>query len=108
MIRRPPRSTLFPYTPLSRSHQQQLGVAHEGAADGQHLLLTAGQLVRAIDGALFQAWEQPVDALEGPAPAVPAGGHFEILAHAQRRKDPPSLWDEAHAQRSEEHTSELQ
>src|SRR3712207_6875087 len=25
MIRRPPRSTLFPYTPLSRSHQAQDG-----------------------------------------------------------------------------------
>src|SRR2546429_5316538 len=34
MIRRPPRSTLFPYTTLFRSHTRQarfeLGVSHEG------------------------------------------------------------------------------
>src|SRR5262245_63457064 len=29
MIRRPPRSTLFPYTTLFRSQQQQDAVAHE-------------------------------------------------------------------------------
>src|SRR5256885_13400997 len=30
MIRRPPRSTLFPYTTLFRSHEAQAGVRHPG------------------------------------------------------------------------------
>src|SRR3989441_9710333 len=30
MIRRPPRSTLFPYTTLFRSHHQRLGLCHPG------------------------------------------------------------------------------
>src|SRR3712207_8657887 len=54
MIRRPPRSTLFPYTTLFRSddhrrqaerglvEEQQLRLGHERAADGEHLLLAAG------------------------------------------------------------------
>src|SRR2546426_7162709 len=40
MIRRPPRSTLFPYTTLFRSHFAEVGVAHEvlphPAGDGIH------------------------------------------------------------------------
>src|SRR3712207_7250485 len=35
MIRRPPRSTLFPYTTLFRSH---LGPSHAGRDAGRHLL----------------------------------------------------------------------
>src|SRR2546426_8197336 len=53
MIRRPPRSTLFPYTTLFRSHdgrrqaerglveQDQPRPRHKRAGDGQHLLLAA-------------------------------------------------------------------
>src|SRR5256885_14839892 len=37
MIRRPPRSTLFPYTTLFRSQYASLGVVHEqGRAPGVH------------------------------------------------------------------------
>src|SRR2546425_7135103 len=35
MIRRPPRSTLFPYTTLFRSHQDQVDKAHDGHFVGQ-------------------------------------------------------------------------
>src|SRR3712207_8112847 len=35
MIRRPPRSTLFPYTTLFRSH---LHLGHDGAAEGRDAL----------------------------------------------------------------------
>src|SRR5256714_12610517 len=45
MIRRPPRSTLFPYTTLFRS-------------SGEHLRITA-QLVRTADG--FHLWSQNFD-----------------------------------------------
>src|SRR3712207_9057273 len=37
MIRRPPRSTLFPYTTLFRSHAEQVG-DRPHLADGHHLL----------------------------------------------------------------------
>src|SRR5256885_11249878 len=33
MIRRPPRSTLFPYTTLFRSHAHELRAAHGGRGD---------------------------------------------------------------------------
>src|SRR2546425_6679481 len=33
MIRRPPRSTLFPYTTLFRSRARQLGLAHAGRTE---------------------------------------------------------------------------
>src|SRR5256885_12424464 len=42
MIRRPPRSTLFPYTTLFRSHQQQQ-VALRGQTGASRLLLRAAQ-----------------------------------------------------------------
>src|SRR2546425_9724454 len=34
MIRRPPRSTLFPYTTLFRSHEQQREIARGGDGEG--------------------------------------------------------------------------
>src|SRR2546430_7162643 len=36
MIRRPPRSTLFPYTTLFRSHCTRAGQQHEGCSDLYH------------------------------------------------------------------------
>src|SRR2546422_7416198 len=39
MIRRPPRSTLFPYTTLFRSHVLAYFVAHEGHHRGQIVML---------------------------------------------------------------------
>src|SRR5256884_9555097 len=56
MIRRPPRSTLFPYTTLFRSHQlhqrrlaaaQQPGVAHRATEDAAQYV--AAPLVRWVD-----------------------------------------------------------
>src|SRR3989454_8998975 len=80
MIRRPPRSTLFPYTPLFRSH------AHLADPDlaRQRLIGTEQQL------------------LPGLAPGVEGARHL----HAAERpvgEEPAVL-----ARRSEEHTSELQ
>src|SRR2546429_597721 len=48
MIRRPPRSTLFPYTTLFRSHEEALGgqAIRENAAE-YNRLVSAGQLARA-------------------------------------------------------------
>src|SRR5690349_23998481 len=49
MIRRPPRSTLFPYTTLFRSHRVRHGadnVVHRVAVDGQVELGVAARLPR--------------------------------------------------------------
>src|SRR3712207_7120288 len=43
MIRRPPRSTLFPYTTLFRSQQPGLGTRHRRHQRGAELLEAAGQ-----------------------------------------------------------------
>src|SRR3712207_7256630 len=55
MIRRPPRSTLFPYTTLFRSlgvldHALDVGVRQAGLGLDADLLLLAGGLVFGVDG----------------------------------------------------------
>src|SRR3712207_8685293 len=81
MIRRPPRSTLFPYTTLFRSQ-----VNDEAVQPGGHLRRRAsGVGVEAVD------WD-----VERRVPAVRRLDHVRLLLAPQ-----PVL-------RSEEHTSELQ
>ena len=53
MIRRPPRSTLFPYTTLFRSHGQfprraALGVGPQGVSDGVRAEALLGALLLAL------------------------------------------------------------
>src|SRR3712207_7029158 len=83
MIRRPPRSTLFPYTTLFRSPAVAAGPVPAATALGQHRL-------DRDDQALPQR-----QAATGPAGV----GHGRILVHGR---------SDAVATRSEEHTSELQ
>src|SRR2546427_3691421 len=78
MIRRPPRSTLFPYTPLSRS-----APASEAASRAERVRPAA---------ALRVMWENTHEACAREPPACCTGGP----SHDQLRN------------RSEEHTSELQ
>src|SRR5258705_4945662 len=79
MIRRPPRSTLFPYTTLFRS-----GLAPVG-----------GRRIRERDGA--------------PGPGTPREGSAERGVAERRALDEPSPGVPGPgAPRSEEHTSELQ
>src|SRR5256885_11822017 len=78
MIRRPPRSTLFPYTTLFRSQAGRAGEEEGGRVDGQ----SAGGAERG-PGA-----EQPPD-------AAGRAGHR-------------AAEESVRYQRSEEHTSELQ
>src|SRR3712207_8166816 len=82
MIRRPPRSTLFPYTTLFRSHGQQQGNGTCGVAfEGLHAPGGEGEPDR-------EGGEHGVRGRE------PACHHHEQA--------------QAHDGRSEEHTSELQ
>src|SRR5256885_6668397 len=78
MIRRPPRSTLFPYTTLFRSLQDDLVVWRRGAAvlRGEGLALAFGARV--------------------------AGGDLQFLRALDR------VGEDVRPPRSEEHTSELQ
>src|SRR2546430_8380038 len=79
MIRRPPRSTLFPYTTLFRS----LGVRGRLAPDGSQIVFTVYS---------------------------PEWDHKELRLAASDGTHERTLWvgNESTAERSEEHTSELQ
>src|SRR5256886_10356596 len=84
MIRRPPRSTLFPYTTLFRS----LPVLDVG--DGVGAVSEQGLMARALEDPA--TLDQPVqDVMDAPFPVVDADLPVERLTT-----------------RSEEHTSELQ
>src|SRR3712207_9584767 len=93
MIRRPPRSTLFPYTTLFRSSLPGVEVAVAAPVPGSvnRFVFTLPQ----PDGLVYLGLtDEPVD---GPVPDVPVPSEEEIdflLATASSR--------------SEEHTSELQ
>src|SRR3989475_11702840 len=93
MIRRPPRSTLFPYTTLFRS--TTTGSGSLGWTRG-----TRGQLALDFDADSLNVLDPLVRWLAGGAPDAPAdpGGEVEGTA---------PLAGSAHV-RSEEHTSELQ
>src|SRR5256885_6850794 len=92
MIRRPPRSPLFPYPPLSRSiaqaeakRQQAMGVQREAELDATQ-----------IAQAKADAEKVRIDV---EAKAKAEGMRITTIAHATA---------ESIRQRSEEHTSELQ
>src|SRR3712207_9180916 len=93
MIRRPPRSTLFPYTTLFRSRPGEVSVGGSGTFSGHHFItLRLNQLTGA---------KLTYVPFSGAAPSITAflGGHTTaILANS----------DDAVKYRSEEHTSELQ
>src|SRR3712207_8845387 len=82
MIRRPPRSTLFPYTTLFRSRRAAL-LAHVPAT-------------ATLDGGTSTFSDEMGDAIAAAAPATPQGSPEREFAERWGRR------------RSEEHTSELQ
>src|SRR3712207_8371626 len=88
MIRRPPRSTLFPYTTLFRSDV-------EGAAEEQEAV-AVGE-VRAAGVDLHDLLAARVDAEQLPAERL----HGEEVAAVRGRRQAVEV-------RSEEHTSDLQ
>src|SRR3712207_6990263 len=90
MIRRPPRSTLFPYTTLFRSHARTL--------KGE-----IGQLTEQIDGLIQQVGRDPLTGLLNRRAVM---GRIEHeLVHGRTFGHPVAV---VLIDRSEEHTSELQ
>src|SRR5207244_6514744 len=63
--------------------QQQVGSRHESSADGEHLLLAAGQRAGELRAALAEHREEPVDAGEALGALRPGRrpvrAHLEIL-----------------------------
>src|SRR2546427_7232334 len=93
MIRRPPRSTLFPYTTLFRSYSAAI-VADVDPTDpivADRLRLQQQSLARVIAD-----------------PALRAAQGTAQLAQAARREANVRAYNDVFALRSEEHTSELQ
>src|SRR2546425_8332540 len=84
MIRRPPRSTLFPYTTLFRSRREAVRVPEEGHCVGPE----------AEEGPVAQrdqaeaAHERPRSADEGPDEDLDQDVE-DVLAHAAHRQDRP-------------------
>src|SRR2546429_1983200 len=91
MIRRPPRSTLFPYTTLFRSH-----LARVSAKDLQAVLTTRKEgtgLGLPLARGIVESHKGRIEVTSEPG----RGTQFEVWLPILRAKD-----------RSEEHTSELQ
>src|SRR5437016_10784102 len=84
MIRRPPRSTLFPYTTLFRSNP--LCIVEQ--PDGKEALLAVDTKMSLDDNALYR--------------------HPNIHAMRDLAEEPPLEIEASKYNRSEEHTSELQ
>src|SRR5260370_25471498 len=90
MIRRPPRSTLFPYTTLSRSQQP----GHEPVTEQQReLTADVFQRPQQVNTALFRRVVQAAQAEQVPHRHPVEEGGIHLLGPLKR---------------SEEHTSELQ
>src|SRR3712207_8911567 len=95
MIRRPPRSTLFPYTTLFRSMTSSI-------LPPRRLLAPCSPRTQAMASTTLD-FPEPL----GPTTAVIPGSRRRVVADAKDLK-PFSVRLERCTRRSEEHTSELQ
>jgi hypothetical protein len=70
-------------------HHDQMGIAHQRAADGQHLLLAAGEDAAGIVGALPQRGEHREHVVDRPASGAARvlGAEEQILADGERGED---------------------
>src|SRR3712207_8307194 len=110
MIRRPPRSTLFPYTTLFRSDDEVRGlqtfeVLPARPAVGRHGLRRLDVHPNGTSDPLLQARQLPRAVEHVEQDEVGAEGHGEIRV---RRAVDEGRGGPEHLARSEEHTSELQ
>ena len=73
---------------------QQLGAAHQRAADGEHLLFAAGERARHLAAALLQARELRehfFQVLVHAGAAAGIGAHLQILLYGHLQEDAPAL-----------------
>src|SRR2546422_9014859 len=93
MIRRPPRSTLFPYTTLFRSRGRYYGVGMTVIARGEHTVVMSPY----VGTPAYKAGIRPGDVIvkidDKPAQGLSSSEIADLLRGSRR---------------SEEHTSELQ
>ena len=75
---------------------EEARVGHQRAADGEHLLLAAGEGAGGLGAALGEAGEELLDA--GLGPGAGAGGGGEVLLDGERREAAAALGDEADAE----------
>src|SRR2546430_6671709 len=91
MIRRPPRSTLFPYTTLFRSMRARADIRIIGPnGPGDPVSIHVRDLSKSGIGLMHNA-------------AIPAGTRFILCFNAKAEGESPKI-----TFRSEEHTAELQ
>src|ERR1041385_6898554 len=67
--------------------QDDLRIAYQRARDGEHLLLSAGQIRAAAASALLQPREHPIDTLERPLALRRQAGEDEVLLDVQAAED---------------------
>ena len=85
------------------SSSSSRGSRHERAADGQHLLLAAGERLGRLGGALLQHREQRVHALQpsahdgAPLAAGAVGAELEVVAHGHGAEEQAALGHEREA-----------
>src|SRR2546422_10249026 len=94
MIRRPPRSTLFPYTTLSRSHEPQPIVGRQGDEPARDLDDIKAAVATLADIAVHGVGSLREDPLDESASGH---GHAVAAHHAAwgPRRPPPRLWARA-------------
>src|SRR3712207_7822306 len=97
MIRRPPRSTLFPYTTLFRSY------GLDDVIGRPHNLIRHPEMPRAVFALLWQTLSEGRELFAYINNLASDGAHYWVLAHVT-----PSYGPDGGIVRSEEHTSELQ
>src|SRR5262245_36792076 len=80
--------------------QEQVRIAHEGAGDGEHLLLASGEEAALAVDQLAQLGEEIEHAIERPrgAAVTAARRHVEVFPHGEIGKDAAVLRHEADAE----------
>src|SRR5580692_4332932 len=88
-------------------HQQHARIGHQRAADGEHLLLAAGEVTGELGAALGEAREHGEDGLLGPWRVAAAGvlgarGDHQVLAYGETLEYAAALRHQRHAARRDQ------
>src|SRR5256884_1031695 len=95
MIRRPPRSTLFPYTTLFRSHSEQTEWCERRLLARIHRL-TLGQLrkeIQSVTPAQFMNWQLRWQHVAPGTQLLGERGTLEAIRQVQGFEAPANSWE---------------